>query len=131
MFRLLLKFDYRLGGWGPKRSKYWLRNIWTTPSQNQHKKWNGFSFFFCSNFWICLQTIFSLDIILENKYLEFFDMLELFFGFGESFFLNFLQIWQNCKEKEKMKILGFLQSLAQKRVKWLTIRKIQVYWLFF
>ena len=27
-----MKFDYRLGGWGPKRSKYWLRNIWTVPN---------------------------------------------------------------------------------------------------
>ena len=31
-FGLLIRNDYRVGGWVPKRPKYWLRNIWTVPN---------------------------------------------------------------------------------------------------
>ena len=38
LFALLIRFDYRLGGWGPKGSKSWLRNIWTVPNQGTLKE---------------------------------------------------------------------------------------------
>ena len=34
MLTLLVGFDYRLGGWGHKRSKSWLRNIWMVPNES-------------------------------------------------------------------------------------------------
>ena len=41
MFISLIRFDYRLGGWGPKGPNSWLRNIWIVPyrgCQTLHEK---------------------------------------------------------------------------------------------
>ena len=108
---------------------------WPLPyRQNQCKgmKWIFIIFYlFWSNFWICLQTIFSLNITLEIKYLEFFICRGYVLGLGSHFSWLFCKFDKTVKKRQKWDFKVFFSFLAQKRVKWLTIRKIQIYYLFF